>query len=240
MAKTTKTRPEATRTDPAAGDAPAPVRRGRGRPKSENPYSVIFTLRMRPEMAELCRGAGGSSFVRELVEQHFCRPRGVKSANAASVDSAEAPQIPAPEDYGRVYRPAAAAGRRLPRVDMRAACGFPSPAADYEEEEIDLSGYLVQRPESSFIVEASGDSMIDAGISEGDLLIFDRGVEPRGGDIVLAFYDGSITVKRLRIVNGRPELHPENAAARYKVIRPGALETFEIEGVLRGLCRRYR
>ena len=58
--------------------------------------------------------------------------------------------------------------------------------------------------------------MIDAGISDGDMLIFDRDAQPRGGDIVLALYDGNITVKRLRIVDGRPELHPENAAARYK------------------------
>ena len=92
---------------------------------------------------------------------------------------------------------------------------------------------------STFIVEASGDSMIDAGISDGDMLIFDRDAQPRGGDIVLALYDGNITVKRLRIVDGRPELHPENAAARYKVICPKSTEQFEIEGVLRGLCRRY-
>lgn len=76
-------------------------------------------------------------------------------------------------------------------------------------------------------------------ISDGDMLIFDRDAQPRGGDIVLALYDGNITVKRLRIVDGRPELHPENAAARYKVICPKSTEQFEIEGVLRGLCRRY-
>ncbi|WP_410099046.1 LexA family protein [Sutterella wadsworthensis] len=122
---------------------------------------------------------------------------------------------------------------------MRAACGFPSPAADYESEDIDLSAWLVRKPNSTFIVEASGDSMIDAGISDGDMLIFDRDAQPRGGDIVLALYDGNITVKRLRIVDGRPELHPENAAARYKVICPKSTEQFEIEGVLRGLCRRY-
>lgn len=122
---------------------------------------------------------------------------------------------------------------------MRAACGFPSPAADYESEDIDLSAWLVRKPNSTFIVEASGDSMIDAGICDGDMLIFDRDAQPRGGDIVLALYDGNITVKRLRIVDGRPELHPENAAARYKVICPKSTEQFEIEGVLRGLCRRY-
>lgn len=72
--------------------------------------------------------------------------------------------------------------------------------------------------------------MIDAGICDGDMLIFDRDAQPRGGDIVLALYDGNITVKRLRIVDGRPELHPENAAARYKVICPKSTEQFEIEG----------
>lgn len=204
-------------------DEDAPKRK-RGRPKADNPFSVVFTLRMRPSMAELCRQKGGSSFVRELVEQHLLQPRPVRCANKSTIeaDGIDASLI-RPEDFGQIYRPAAS--RR--------------PAADYESEDIDLSAWLVRKPNSTFIVEASGDSMIDAGISDGDMLIFDRDAQPRGGDIVLALYDGNITVKRLRIVDGRPELHPENAAARYKVICPKSTEQFEIEGVLRGLCRRY-
>ena len=179
--------------------------------------------------------------MRELVEQHLLQPRPVRCANKSTIeaDGIDASLI-RPEDFGQIYRPAASPARfRMKRIGIRAACGFPSPAADYESEDIDLSAWLVRKPNSTFIVEASGDSMIDAGISDGDMLIFDRDAQPRGGDIVLALYDGNITVKRLRIVDGRPELHPENAAARYKVICPKSTEQFEIEGVLRGLCRRY-
>ena len=221
-------------------DEDAPKRK-RGRPKADPPFSVVFTRRLRPSMAELCRQKGGSSFVRELVEQHLLQPRPVRCANKSTIeaDGIDASLI-RPEDFGQIYRPAASPARfRMKRIGMRAACGFPSPAADYESEDIDLSAWLVRKPNSTFIVEASGDSMIDAGISDGDMLIFDRDAQPRGGDIVLALYDGNITVKRLRIVDGRPELHPENAAARYKVICPKSTEQFEIEGVLRGLCRRY-
>ena len=82
--------------------------------------------------------------------------------------------------------------------------------------------------------------MIDAGIYEGDILIIDRSVEPRRGDIVLAFLHGDFTLKRLRIRDGKIELCPENAAADYPVICPGEGDNFSIEGVLTGICRKFR
>lgn len=127
-------------------DEDAPKRK-RGRPKADNPFSVVFTLRMRPSMAELCRQKGGSSFVRELVEQHLLQPRPVRCANKSTIeaDGIDASLI-RPEDFGQIYRPAASPARfRMKRIGMRAACGFPSPAADYESEDIDLSAWLVRK-----------------------------------------------------------------------------------------------
>ena len=82
--------------------------------------------------------------------------------------------------------------------------------------------------------------MVDAGICEGDTLILDRSLEARSGDIVLAFLHGDFTLKRLRIRDGKVELCPENAAANYPVISPGEGDNFSIEGVLIGICRKFR
>lgn len=82
--------------------------------------------------------------------------------------------------------------------------------------------------------------MIDAGIFEGDILMIDRSIEPRPGDIVLAYLQGEFTLKTLKFVNGQPELHPQNTSGNYPVIRPGEYDDFQIEGVLVGSGRRYR
>ncbi len=74
-------------------------------------------------------------------------------------------------------------------------CGFPSPAADYVEQRIDLNQLLIQHPSATYFVKASGDSMIDGGISDGDLLIVDSAITASHGDIVIAAVDGEFTVK---------------------------------------------
>ena len=90
------------------------------------------------------------------------------------------------------------------------------------------------------MARATGDSMIDAGIFEGDLLIFDRAREAGNGDIVLAYLQGDFTLKKLEFVDGKPELHPQNSSGNYPVIHPGEYDDFSIEGVLVGSGRRYR
>jgi DNA polymerase V len=80
---------------------------------------------------------------------------------------------------------------------MPVSAGFPVPADDYVEETIDLSKLLVKRPASTFFVRVEGDSMVDASIQPGDLLVVDRSVEPRHKDTVIAIVDGEFTVKQL-------------------------------------------
>ena len=91
----------------------------------------------------------------------------------------------------------------LQAIASRGATGFASPAADYFEQKIDLNRYLLTRPAASFLVWVSGDSMRDAGIYDGDLLVVDRSLKATVGQIVVAVVDGEFTLKRLASRDGK-------------------------------------
>lgn len=93
----------------------------------------------------------------------------------------------------------------LPLFLSPAACGFPSPAQDYVEQTIDLNQLCIEHPAATFYVRANGDSMLQAGIHSGDLLVVDRAVTATQGAIVLACLDGEFTVKYLQ-THPRPAL----------------------------------
>ncbi|EPT3115954.1 translesion error-prone DNA polymerase V autoproteolytic subunit [Klebsiella oxytoca] len=108
-------------------------------------------------------------------------------------------------------------------------CGFPSPAQDYVEQRIDLNELLINHPSATYFVKAAGDSMIEAGISEGDLLVVDSSRKAEHGDIVIASVEGDFTVKKLQL---RPtvQLNPMNSA--YSPIVVGSEDTLDIFGVV--------
>lgn len=108
--------------------------------------------------------------------------------------------------------------------------GFPSPAEDYLETKLDLNEYLVKHPAATFFVKVSGDSMIGAGICDGDTLVVDRSLVPRNHDVVLAVLNGEFTVKRLNRRQGRVTLCPENS--EYTPIEITSDMDFEIWGVV--------
>lgn len=85
------------------------------------------------------------------------------------------------------------------RVVGSVVAGFPSPAEQYLEPPLDLNALLVKRPAATYFVRVEGDSMINAGINPGDLLVVDRSLTPADGDIIIASVDGEFTVKRLRM-----------------------------------------
>lgn len=114
--------------------------------------------------------------------------------------------------------------------DARVPAGFPSPAADYEEDKLDLNEHLIKHPAATFFVRAIGDSMIGAGIHCGDLLIVDRSLEPRDRSVVIAAVNGELTVKRIRIRNKKITLVPENDS--YSVQQVGENVEFEVWGVV--------
>ena len=98
----------------------------------------------------------------------------------------------------------------LPASLSRVSAGFPSPADDHVEGQLDLNTHLIRRPSATFFVRASGESMIGAGIHPGDLLIVDRSLEATSGKVVIAVVDGELTVKRLRLSPEGAILLPEN------------------------------
>ena len=100
----------------------------------------------------------------------------------------------------------------LPLYSSTVRAGFPSPADDYIECKLDLNTHLIKHPAATFFVKASGDSMKNAGIQSGDMLIVDRSLEATHGKIVIAAINGELTVKRLSRQQGQVKLLAENRA----------------------------
>lgn len=100
---------------------------------------------------------------------------------------------------------------KLTFFSARAGCGFPSPAADEAGETLDFNTLLVRRPAATYALRVAGDSMRGAGIQDGDTIVCDRSLPARPGDIVVAVLDGSLIVKRLGTVGGKPALISEPA-----------------------------
>ena len=88
--------------------------------------------------------------------------------------------------------------------------GFPSPASDYLEGEIDLNRYLIKNPLATFIVKSQGNCMLQAGIHSGDLLVVDRSIKPKNNSIAIASIDGDLTVKRIKISGKKFLLSSDN------------------------------
>lgn len=118
----------------------------------------------------------------------------------------------------------------LPLYGSSVSCGFTSPAEDHVENQLSLDDYLVSNPESTFFVRASGDSMIGAGIFDGDLLIIDRSIEVKNNAIVLAILDTEFTVKRLIKTGDAIALRAENDA--YDDIQVHGNQTMMVWGVV--------
>ncbi|VVC75607.1 LexA repressor [Aquicella siphonis] len=122
-------------------------------------------------------------------------------------------------------------GYQLPLYDTKVQAGPPSPADTCAETSFNLHESLVPHPAQTFLVRASGDSMINAGIHENDLLIVDRSIQPVDGKIVIASVDGHLTVKRLhRNPDGQFTLIPENP--RHKPLTISAESHVHIWGVV--------
>lgn len=119
---------------------------------------------------------------------------------------------------------------KIPFFAVPVQAGFPSPAEDYLEQNLDLNEHLIQHPAATFFVRADGDSMKGAGIHPGDILIVDRALEPTSGKVVIAVIQGEFTVKRIRISAGKISLEPENP--QYKSIEIDPNSDFRVWGVV--------
>jgi DNA polymerase V len=129
-----------------------------------------------------------------------------------------------------VYKPDRSTKRRQPIFMATVPAGFPSPAADYEEGKLDLNRHLIKNPAATFFVRVTGDSMVKAGIHNGDLLVVDRSIEPRDKNVVIAVVNGELTVKRIRIRKNKLTLEAENEAYQSQEINDQI--EFEVWGVV--------
>ncbi len=98
----------------------------------------------------------------------------------------------------------------IPYFDMGVSAGFPSPANDYLESRIDLNSELIKHPSSTFYTRVSGDSMVDSGIYNGDLLIVDKSLPAQNNKVAVCFIDGEFTIKKIKIQNDVIWLVPAN------------------------------
>ena len=119
---------------------------------------------------------------------------------------------------------------RVPLFGALVQAGFPSPADDYLESYIDLNDVLVTNKTATFFVKVDGDSMLGAGIFTGDMLVVDRSLTAKHGNIIVAMVEGEFTVKRFVKIRGRTYLYPENK--KYKPLDVTELEECMVWGVV--------
>ena len=108
--------------------------------------------------------------------------------------------------------------------------GFPSPAEDHMDLDLNLHEYLVQHPSATFCVRVVGESMVDAGIYSGDVMVVDRALEPQNNNIVLAVLNGEFTVKRIK--KNRTDLYLVPANEDFKPIKITETMNFQVWGVV--------
>ena len=120
--------------------------------------------------------------------------------------------------------------RLIPLIGVKIPAGFPSPADDYVEGKVDLNNMVIKNQDSTFYMKVEGDSMIDANINDGDVLVVDKSIEPVHGKIVIAILDGEFTVKTLYNKDGIIKLVPANP--NYEEIILGEYQELNVWGVV--------
>ena len=121
-------------------------------------------------------------------------------------------------------------------VEQGISAGFPSPADDFKEVRISLDKELVKNQESTFYARVNGDSMLEAGIDDGDLLVIDKSLSPENGKIAVCLVDGEFTVKRIKKEKDKFYLMPENE--NYKPIELREDNELTIWGVVQYVIKK--
>lgn len=125
----------------------------------------------------------------------------------------------------------------LPLYSTSISAGFPSPADDFIEQKLDLNEHLIKNPAATFLVRVEGESMIEAGIRPGSVLVVDRSKDAKNGSIVVAVLDGEFTVKRIKIVENELWLIPENNSGAFSPIQISEENVFEVWGVVTSIIQ---
>ena len=120
--------------------------------------------------------------------------------------------------------------------DTGISAGFPSPAEDFKQERLSLDNELIKNKEATFFARVSGQSMVDAGLSDNDLLVIDRSLSPENNKIAVCFLDGEFTVKRLKVEKDEVWLQPENK--NYQPIKITEENDFVIWGIVTNVIKK--
>jgi DNA polymerase V len=134
--------------------------------------------------------------------------------------------------------PAPDGAATIPAFMSCVQAGFPSPADDYIENKLDLNALVVKHPSATFFVRVEGESMKDADIHSGDILVVDRSVEASSGKIVIAVINGEFTVKRFIIKPSGAFLVPENP--KYPTLKIEKDSDFQVWGVVTFVIHKAR
>ncbi len=121
-------------------------------------------------------------------------------------------------------------------INAGISAGFPSPAGDFKQERISLDKELIKNKEATFFARVSGESMINAGLEDGDLIVIDRSLEPTNNKIAVCFIDGEFTVKRLQVKKNKIWLNPENT--NYKAIEVKENNELIIWGIVTNVIKK--
>lgn len=138
----------------------------------------------------------------------------------------------------KLYKASTDTNIKLPLFSSTVSAGFPSPAEDFVEKELDLNEFMISHPAATFFVKVKGDSMQGAQISDGDILVVDRSKEPRNNSIVIAFVDGEFLVKRILKKGDNLFLIPENP--KFTPIRITNEMDFKIWGMVTFIIKQTR
>jgi len=190
------------------------ARSGAGRPKGSGKYKEPTKAIRVPE--------GSISFIKEFLT-HYPEEIGEIAHLAKGLSAPHSENITKLE---------------IPLFSSTVAAGLPSPAEDHVEDTLDLNNYMVQRPDSTFMLRVEGESMKNVGILPNDILIVDRSIKAIHNKIVIAALDGELTVKRLFHRGGLIKLLPENPA--YPEIEVESESELHIWGVVVGSFRRFQ
>lgn len=136
----------------------------------------------------------------------------------------------------KIYCPGIDTSSEIPLVESTVHAGFPSPADEFLEGSLDLNNLFIKHPEATFFARVEGDSMKDEGITEGDILVVDKAVEPYDGCLAVAYIDGEFTLKRVRMEPDRILLVPANP--KYPVIEIVAGQDFAVWGVVKWVIKQ--
>jgi DNA polymerase V len=136
-----------------------------------------------------------------------------------------------------IYAAATDTVMELPLMALGISAGFPSPALDSVDIAIDLNKHLIKHPSATFFGRAKGESMKDAGIGDGDLLIIDKSIEPTNDKIAVCYIDGEFTLKRIRLDSEGCWLMPANE--KYKPIKVTEDNDMRIWGIVTHVVKSF-